>query len=187
MELMAETPATVDMALDDAIASSRSRSRTRGRPREPRSRRSSPARSQPSAGAIARVSNLHPRVTSGDLQRLFGASARWVTILKDALGRPAGRADVGFTTFAEARAAAERWRHVPLDGYALEIEVERGSATGGTGGGSRRHPRQRRERWAAGERRAQARVRHRPKREERPAAPTAASLDADLDSYMMQK
>ncbi len=191
---MAETPAALDMALDDVISASRSRSRsrTRGRPREARIQRVSPVRQGSGAAAVARVSNLHPRVTSGDLQRLFGSSARWVDVGRDASGRPSGRAAVGFGSWAEARAAAERWRHVPLDGYALEIEVERRAAQPT----SRGAPRQRRERWEAGERRAQARLRHRTRRPERradssgsrgAAAPTAESLDADLSSYMMQK
>lgn len=138
---------------------------------------------------LVRVTNLNPRVTASDLQRLF-AGVSSVDLQRDGAGRSLGRADVRFASYRDARVVQDRLQHVPLDGYPLQIEiVARTPGASRDARVGRRRVRaeapQRRERWAAGERRAQARVRH---QSPRPAAqPSPSALDADLASYMSDK
>lgn len=137
------------------------------------------------------VSNLHHEVTAEDLRDLFAtvAAVDRVNLQFDMAGRSNGVAVVTFFGRNDAGAVADRFHNIPLDGMPMRIELMRAPE------GSRR-PRpdsERGERWSHdgffetnGEgRRNQDRQGDR--RGGRRPSVSAASLDDELDAYMMKK
>lgn len=219
----------IDMALDDIIKNSKKqaeKSKNKTTPKVERSLRGPVhrrvekhssrsrvvvrvAQDQPNRRSRERegrilISNLNPRVIKQDLQQLF-KNVTGVRMHQDRSGRPEGTADIFFESHRDAVLAEDKYQHVPLDGYALQIRlisrpdesirsgraVPHGdrrlvvsSRNSSSAVGSDRRRRVGRERVRSG--RPQSRMDSRKRSESKPIS-NAMDLDADLDSYMMKE
>lgn len=148
------------------------------------------------AGRIL-VSNLHHEVTRDDLVELFDrvAAVKDVKMHYDRAGRSNGTAHVFFARRRDALLAADRFHHVPLDGYPMQIELVSSASSGSSGSHSARpyaSPRPHSQAYAPhhGARRPAPRASFADRRRERSPRRTPAeahTLDAELDSYMMRQ
>lgn len=134
-------------------------------------------------GATITISNLFHEVSEGDIRELFTQIGP-VTAVKlqyDRAGRSNGVAQVTYVHRRDALLAMDRFHHVPLDGYPMQIDMATASARN-TSTTFRRRPeafRRTRSRSIDAEGKW-------PKRgESATPAPSATQLDAELDSYMM--
>lgn len=196
-------------AEDDAI---RSRTSAPPRRRDVETRRRQPQQQvftirndRFSDEATISVANLFHEVTREDLQELFSrvGPVKSVRIHYDRAGRSNGTANVTFFSRRDAMVAADRFHHVPLDGYPMQIDLlaspSRSSADHpppprhddwrGTTRGVRKHvdaPHPLRSQHY-GRRRPEASSRG-PPRSSRGRPPVDAhALDTELDNYMMQQ
>lgn len=99
----------------------------------------------------------------------------------DRAGRSNGIANVIFTNKRDAMLSADRFHHVPLDGYPMQIEVvqshlnrdSRNHPSSSRGNGRRQIP------WDAGVSKERAPFRR------QPTTMSTENLDNDLDAYML--
>ncbi len=160
------------------------------------------------------VSNLFHEVNEGDLRDLFNqvGPVSSVRILFDRAGRSTGVAHVTFGSRRDATVAIDRFHHVPLDGYPMQLdfmtapmpvdEARRGDASRSLHSppstsstpiprprhhdvrhGSRGGVRKQSFLHAGGRQSGSHRAR-RTRPEEK--TPNSAQLDTDLDNYMMK-
>jgi len=146
------------------------------------------------AGRIL-VSNLHHEVTRDDLVELFGrvATVCDVKMHYDRAGRSNGSANVSFARRRDALVAADRFHHVPLDGYPMQIEVVSVPPRSPSGYAAERvrSPRESPRPYARAypPRPAPRTSFADRRREQSPRRPPAEAhaLDAELESYMMRQ
>ena len=121
----------------------------------------------------------------------------------DRAGRSNGAADVTFFNRRDAMVAADRFHHVPLDGHPMQIQVlaaphpsegrhvSRNEPPRHEGRGDTRRHESRRDEWrpssSHGVRKSSDFRRREPGRAPRNPTADPTTLDADLDSYMMQQ
>ncbi|PJF17702.1 Aly/REF export factor 2 [Paramicrosporidium saccamoebae] len=177
-------PSAVDMALDEVIRSNQSQPRRRRPSTAPR--RSPPRLADRHVFTVRNDRRENTRGSSSDgkiiVSNLFHkelfsqvGSVKNVWINYDRAGRSNGSAEVVFYNRRDTLLASDRFHHMPLDGYPMQIEIMPSSS----------HPRSNNpppRRHSAGIRKP---ARNAPRRTERPA--DSNSLDADLDSYMMRE
>jgi RNA recognition motif-containing protein len=193
-KLNAGRPSTIDMALDEVIRDNRSQKRQPRRSSNPPRTRHTPIqrrvftvrndrfgkRSPPlrDEGKLV-VSNLFHQVTKEDLAELFAqvGPVKNVWVNYDRAGRSNGSAEITFYNQRDAMLAHDRFHHMPLDGYPMQIEINRQRQEM-----PEERPNQRHER----SHQRQNRARSFGVNKSRSNRPNASSLDAELDSYMMR-
>lgn len=165
-------------------------------------RRRQPPRQEPqeSTGSKILISNLNPSVTKPDIQELFQSvgSLQRVRLFYDKNGRNSGEAEVVFDDRNDARVAMDRFHHVPLDGFSMQISIPSFSSSDSYRSSHLPHSSPRRQ-----HRRRSPAPRHRPRGGSRsmdmdgssnradnnsgkPKTPIdSIQLDNDLDNYMM--
>lgn len=153
------------------------------------------------------ISNLHYRVTDQDLRELFNefGGIKSAHVFYDKSGRSLGTAQVVFNTFASASAAKKRYHGVMLDGrnmiISLEGEIKESvisenrlkkprlvQNSNNNQGQQTRGPRNNQNRNAGRNKTAEvAKPKAQTPKQKRPAKPTQAELDADLDAYISKQ
>lgn len=107
----------------------------------PRAAATAAAAPSPSTTVNVTVRNLHPSVTSKDVNDLFSdvgpVRAAFVRFAPD--GQSRGVATVKYQRYADAAEALRRYQGVPLDGQEMQVSIDAtrlGARTGGGGGGA---------------------------------------------------
>lgn len=160
---------------------------------------------QEPTGSKILISNLNPSVTKPDIQELFQSvgSLQRVRLFYDKNGRNSGEAEVIFDDRNDARVAMDRFHHVPLDGFSMQISIPSSSSSDSYRSSRLPHSTPRRQHQQSHRRRSPA-PHHRPRGGSRSMDMDGSSnrgdsnnnskprtqidsnqLDNDLDNYMM--
>lgn len=134
-------------------------------------------------GATITVSNLFHEVSQEDIRELFSqvGPIDSVRLQYDRAGRSNGVAQVTYAHRRDARLAIDRFHHVPLDGYPMQIDMAP-APIANAGAPPRGRPRTFRHAQASG---VDADGRWPKRGEGARSAPSTSQLDAELDSYML--
>lgn len=133
--------------------------------------------------ATIKISNLFHEVSEEDIRELFSqvGPITSVKLQYDRAGRSNGVAQVTYTHRRDALLAMDRFHHVPLDGYPMQIDIAPASANN-TSVSSRKRPEVLRR---ARSRNSDVEGKWLKREEGGKPAPSVTQLDAELDSYMM--